>query len=193
MSVTWTHPFLHEILDAIPTNIKSLIDIGCGKGIVGALVRIYRNPVRLVGLDIFPPYLDFCRKWRMYDEVYLCDIRKLPLPFGFKEFDCLTCIETIEHLEKANGERLISELERISKIIIITTPAHPTPSENYDNNPYRKHKDFWSQSDFQKKGYHIKGIGNYALPFRNLPLDARSVTSRFPHLFQFLLAKKQTT
>ncbi|KPV63929.1 MAG: hypothetical protein AOA66_0507 [Candidatus Bathyarchaeota archaeon BA2] len=59
--ISWTHPFLHEILKAIPHNVKTLIDVGCGRGIVGALVRVYRNADRLVGIDIRTDYLDFVR------------------------------------------------------------------------------------------------------------------------------------
>jgi len=40
---TWTRPFLHELLEEIPKDMESLIDVGCGRGIVGAMTRIYRN------------------------------------------------------------------------------------------------------------------------------------------------------
>ncbi len=189
--MTWTHPFLHEILDIIPVNVESLIDVGCGKGIIGALVRIYRNPKRLVGLDVFPEYVQFCRKFEMYDETYLFDLKKSPLPFEEKEFECLTCIEVIEHLRKSDGEKLIAELERIAKIVILTTPSHPTLSKSFDNNPSNKHLSFWSQREFYERGYKVKGVGNYAIPIWNIPIKFRHVNSRFPHLFQFLLAKKE--
>ena len=50
---TWTRPFLHEMLEEIPKNVDSLVDVGCGRGIVGAMTRIYRNPKRLVELMFF--------------------------------------------------------------------------------------------------------------------------------------------
>ena len=56
---TWTRPFLHELLEEIPKGVESLIDVGCGRGIVGAMTRIYRTPKRLVGVDIFQDYIDF--------------------------------------------------------------------------------------------------------------------------------------
>jgi len=54
---TWTRPFLHELLEEIPKDVESLIDVGCGRGIVGAMTRIYRTPKRLVGVDIFQDYI----------------------------------------------------------------------------------------------------------------------------------------
>ncbi len=120
--VTWTHPWLYDILKLIPINVKSLIDIGCGRGIIGAIVRIYREPTRLVGIDIFRPYLDFCHKMNVYDELYERDLRKTHLPFDEKEFDVAACIEVIEHIPKENGLKLLKELERIAKTVIVSAP-----------------------------------------------------------------------
>lgn len=185
--ITWTHPFLHEILDVIPKEVKSLIDVGCGKGIIGALMRIYRNSSRLVGIDIRPDYLDFCKKFNFYDEVYQVDLRKLPLPFKDKEFEVATCIEVIEHLTKTEGEVLLNELERIAGNIVITTPSYWHPNI-VSENPFRWHRSLWKVSDFKKKGYLVKGTGN--LKILNLPLHLRIFTSKLPNLFEFVMAVK---
>jgi hypothetical protein len=50
---TWTRSFLHELLEEIPEDVDSLINVGYGRGIIGAMTRIYRNPKRLVGVDIY--------------------------------------------------------------------------------------------------------------------------------------------
>jgi 16S rRNA G1207 methylase RsmC len=42
--VTWAHPFLEKLLNEIPVETKSLVDLGCGRGIIGATMLIYRNP-----------------------------------------------------------------------------------------------------------------------------------------------------
>jgi hypothetical protein len=56
-------------------NCELLVDLGCGRGIIGALCRIYRAPRRLVGIDAFEPYLAFCRQMRFYDEAIAVDLR----------------------------------------------------------------------------------------------------------------------
>ncbi|MEM3871082.1 MAG: class I SAM-dependent methyltransferase [Nitrososphaeria archaeon] len=158
--VTWTHKWLFEILEQIPVDIDSLLDVGCGRGIIGAMVRIYRTPKRLVGIDAFRPYLDFCRHHNFYDELYEYDLRN-SLPFSDKEFDVATCIEVIEHLPKNDGARLLLELERIAKKVIITTPNIFFPQKNYDDNPFQKHLSIWSAEDFRELGYEVRGVGDF--------------------------------
>lgn len=163
--VTWTHKFLYEILEQIPINACSIIDVGCGRGIVGALVRIYRHPKRLVGIDAFSPYLDFCRYHNFYDELYQYDLRNIPLPFKDKEFDVATCIEVIEHLPKNSGIQLLKELERIAKKVIVTTPNGSLPQEALDNNLFQRHLSNWYVKDFIKQGFAVKGLGVKYLSF----------------------------
>ena len=138
---SWTRPFLHELLEEIPKNVESLIDIGCGRGIVGAMTRIYRTPKRLVGVDIFQEYVDFCKKYTIYDELHCLDIRKIPLPFKDQEFCVATCIETIEHLPKKQGEQLLEELQRIADTVIVSTPSSffKQPKSHTEHNPHQEH------------------------------------------------------
>lgn len=120
--IAWTHEALPTILTAIPKQAKSLVDIECGRGIIGALCRIYRKPTRIEGLDVFEPSLDFCKQYKFYDELLRWNLEELPLPFRNKEFAVATCIELIEHLPLDVGENLLGELERIAERVIVTTP-----------------------------------------------------------------------
>ena len=155
--VNFTHPGITKILQLIPNDTKTLLDIGCGKGIIGSLVRIYRKPKRIVGIDIFKPYIKFCKKFRIYDEVLEYDLNNLPLPFKSKSFDIVTMIEIIEHLPKQNALKLIYEAERIAKkAVIISTPniRHMSLKQlDYDNNPFQKHLSFFSHKELRKLGY----------------------------------------
>jgi 2-polyprenyl-3-methyl-5-hydroxy-6-metoxy-1,4-benzoquinol methylase len=186
---TWTRPFLHELLEEIPKDVESLIDVGCGRGIVGAMTRIYRTPKRLVGVDIFQDYIDFCKKYSIYDELHRLDLRQTPLPFQDNEFTVATCIETIEHLPKNRGEKLLEELHRIADTIIVSTPSvyFKQPKSHVKRNPFQAHISKWTVEDFKKRGYNVKGVGNIAM--HKLAIPTRKVTCRFPRLYQFLLAK----
>jgi ubiquinone/menaquinone biosynthesis C-methylase UbiE len=184
---------LFDVLEQIPVKADSIVDVGCGRGIIGALVRIYRNPKRIVGIDAFRPYLDFCRRHDFYDELYDYDLRQIPLPFIDKEFDVATCIEVIEHLPKISGIYLLNELERIAKKIIITTPNGPLPQKALDGNPFQKHLSCWYVKDFIKRGYTVKGVGDFMFSRRSIP-HLSSLLSRFsyrmPTFSTFLLAYK---
>jgi ubiquinone/menaquinone biosynthesis C-methylase UbiE len=186
---TWTRPFLHELLEEIPKDVESLIDVGCGRGIVGAMTRIYRTPKRLVGVDIFQDYIDFCKKYNIYDELHRLDLRRTPLPFQDNEFTVATCVETIEHLPKNHGEKLLEELHRIAETIIVSTPSvyFRQPKSHVKNNPFQAHISKWTVEDFKKRGYNVKGVGNIAM--HKLAIPTRKLTCRFPRLYQFLLAK----
>jgi len=143
--------------------MRSLIDVGCGRGIIGALARIYRNPKRLVGIDVFRPYLNFCSYHGFYDEIYAYDLTKTPLPFKDYEFDVATCIEVLEHIPKSSGENLLNELERIAKKVIVTTPNGLIPQKALDDNPFQRHVSCWSVKDFTKRGYTVKGVGYFII------------------------------
>ena len=186
---TWTRPFLHELLEEIPKDVESLIDVGCGRGIVGAMTRIYRTPKRLVGVDIFQDYIDFCKKYSIYDELHRLDLRQTPLPFQNHEFSVATCIETIEHLPKNRGEKLLEELHRIADTVIVSTPSSffRQPKSHVKRNPFQAHVSKWTVEDFKKRGYDVKGAGNLAA--HKLAIPTRKLTCRFPGLHQFLLAK----
>jgi ubiquinone/menaquinone biosynthesis C-methylase UbiE len=71
----------HIVMHFIP-NVKGkvVLDVGCGKGIYGYLIRALRGGDRayMVGIDINLRFLSFVKKFRVYDDVILCDIRKLP-------------------------------------------------------------------------------------------------------------------
>ena len=158
--VVWTHRSLPLILDSIPVNCRSLLDVGCGRGIIGALGRIYRGLDRLVGVEGFKPYLEFSQKAGFYDHTILRDLNDTPLPFGTQEFEVVTCIEVIEHLEWSAGQRLLDELERIGSRVIVTTPNIRFQQDEYDGNIFQRHLSGWNPGDFRARGYRVYGAGN---------------------------------
>ena len=189
--VTHTHPFLFEFLTKVPKETDSLIDLGCGRGIVGALMRIYRSPRNLIGVDVFPEYLKFCSDHGFYDECLLWDLRRLPLPFKGKEFDVATCLETIEHLPKDDGERLLDELDRIAKIVVVSTPNTFFTQPRFDGNRFQAHLSRWSVWDFSRRGYRIRGVGELKSKIRYLKLFLPRLGHAFPFVSEYLLAFKK--
>ena len=157
--VTWTHPALPMILSMIPEDTDSLVDIGCGRGIVGALCRIYRRPTHLVGVDAYKPYLQFCERLGFYDTCVEWQLERLPIPFRDRQFDVATCIEVIEHLPRDRGEGLLDEIARIAKCVVLTTPACFFTQEQYDANPHQAHLSAWHPRDFVRRGYRVYGVG----------------------------------
>jgi len=114
---------INEIMEYIPSEAKTIIDVGCGFGIHGFLLRTRRDLhlKRLVALDIWQPYLDFVKRFDIYDEIVKHDLLHLPLPFTDNEFDVCLRTEVLEHLPKKAALKSLDEVERIANIIIITT------------------------------------------------------------------------
>lgn len=171
-SLGGTHPTVyHPFLSSLFPNLenKKILDLGCGKGMVGYLIKIQRNLTgsELIGMDISEELLGFSKKHNIYDKLIKGDITK-KLPFKDKSFDLIICSEVIEHMEKRIGELLLREMHRIINKdgrIIITTPNVwlEMPSTNYHD----QHHSLWKVSDFTKMGYTVRGIG-IKLPFNKI-------------------------
>lgn len=191
--VTWIHPGIPIVLEAIPKEVKSLIDVGCGRGIIGALCRIYRDPLRLVGIDVYKPYLEFCNIFKFYDELMQLDLENSPLPFNDKEFEVATCIEVIEHLSRPAGERLLDDMERVAGRVIVTTPNRFFEQPEYDGNPYQKHLSIWRTKDFLERGYRVYGVGDMKICGRTVKYISGALgplTRYMPKLSSLLLCVK---
>lgn len=173
--ITWTHFGLPFILDSIPIGTESLIDLGCGRGVIGALCRIYRDPHQLVGVDSFEASVKFCERFNFYDKCLLHNLENMPLPFKEKEFEVATCIEVIEHLPKKSGEKLLFEIERIAKTVIVTSPTVFYKQSEYDANPCQKHLSLWTIRDFQRRGYKVFGAGEMKIFGRHVKYLSRGL------------------
>ena len=112
------------ILREVPIlNEMSILDCGCAHGVWGYLLRSERKGYNaaLIGLDLFEPNLQFCRTFHVYNNLVKADMRYLPFRDG--SFDIVLAIEVIEHLEKIDGIKFLTELDRVcKKKLIISTP-----------------------------------------------------------------------
>jgi 2-polyprenyl-3-methyl-5-hydroxy-6-metoxy-1,4-benzoquinol methylase len=152
---------LHRfVLNEIPKQAyKRVLDVGCGRGIWGYLIRSekLKEDCCIIGLDLHKPYLEHCKKYRVYDHLILCHASKLP--FQKRTFDLALACDLIEHLAKPEGNRFLHELEEISDSIILSTPNgfKRQQSGNLPNTEF--HRSGWSPSDFANRGYKVRGVG----------------------------------
>ena len=109
---------IRSIVDLIPPNTTSLLDVGCGNGmLVNSLVEDEKKKIdRIVGTDRSTAALSFVKTEKVKSEI-------TNLPFTDNEFDVVTCLEVIEHLPQKVYEKALQELDRVSKNwLIISVP-----------------------------------------------------------------------
>jgi len=146
------------VLCLIPENIYSILDLGCGWGIWGLLLRIQKGyDEKLDGLDVYKPFIDNLNKIKLYDNLFNCDVMDYLKSNLFSFYDLVLCGDLIEHLERKDGLKVIEKLKK-SKKVIITTPYITTKK-------LKKNRNHWSKNDkmFHISGYTPKDFDGYKI------------------------------
>jgi SAM-dependent methyltransferase len=151
-----------------------ILDIGCGR--YSALSQVIKTQnFYAIGLDIFEPHVRASNRRGIYQGVICGDVRALPIKD--KQFDLVILLEVLEHLDKEDGQKALSELERVSReAILLTTPIGKCPHHDYYGNPYEEHRSVWSLEELKASGFVIRGKG-----IRGLTVGDR--WWRFPPIF----------
>ena len=157
---------LNTIWRSLDKEAESILDVGCGWGEPVIFINRHRK-FKVIGIDIFRPYLEQARYEGAYESLVLGDVRALP--FNNRSFDTVLCMEVLEHLGKKDGRRLLSELERVARSqVLLTTPTGKYEQDPYDGNPHQRHKHVWRarelMEELSRRGYKVKGLGIKGLP-----------------------------
>jgi ubiquinone/menaquinone biosynthesis C-methylase UbiE len=104
---------INKIRETIPKDIRSIVDIGCGNGVITNELAKYYD---IVGIDRSELSLRQVKTKKIQassDYLSLSD----------NTFDLVLCSEVLEHLEDDLFSRTVDELKRVShKYIFITVP-----------------------------------------------------------------------
>lgn len=144
-AITWIQPYYDIILNLIPIDTKTVLDIGAGNGIFGFILKKTRN-VELTALEPFNYDLNH------YDIVIK---EKYPEYTLTQRYDCIIALEMIEHLNKYDAMNFLKLCRIASNKAIISTPYIYQEQDEYDNNPLQKHLCNITIQDFRDKGYKV--------------------------------------
>lgn len=97
----------------IPSGASSVLDIGCNAGELLAYCREVNPAIRLSGVEINPEALEKAR-WNL-PEADLHGASAEALPFPDASFDCVTCIEVLEHIPAKLRTAALREMRRVLK------------------------------------------------------------------------------
>ncbi len=103
--VSYLTPYLSEFSPVRRSNASTvrILDIGIGTGVLAQKIKKQFHHAALVGVDLSKEMLAECRKKRVADELYRCDIANENLPFKRNAFDvAVSCgvfgfLDSLEH------------------------------------------------------------------------------------------------
>lgn len=84
-----------EIIERIPLECRSVLDIGCGTGALGKFLK-EKGIARVCGVESVEEVALEAKNWM--DEVIVGDVERVDLPFDPGSFDCIICADVLEHL-----------------------------------------------------------------------------------------------
>jgi ubiquinone/menaquinone biosynthesis C-methylase UbiE len=113
---------LEDLLDS--TQAQSLLDVGCGEGVLTQRWANALAPRRVVGIDLEDPLL--AAEWARRSAPNLTYIaqRAERLPFADGEFDVATAIEVLEHVP--DPAHTLAEMARCAaRHVLVSVPHEP--------------------------------------------------------------------
>jgi 2-polyprenyl-3-methyl-5-hydroxy-6-metoxy-1,4-benzoquinol methylase len=106
---------------AAPT---SLLDVGCGEGVLVEQWAKQIAPARVVGIDLEEPSIQAGWAQRQQPNLEYKIMLAENLPFADGEFDMATAIEVLEHVP--DPEHTVAEMARVaSRHLLVSVPREP--------------------------------------------------------------------
>lgn len=148
--------FLYWNLDRLLQDCGSVLDMGCGES--SPLVHIKKH-FTSVGVDAYRPSLVKSNKLKIHDRYICCDLLSIDKKIKIKSFDTVILLDVVEHFPKRDGLWLLKQAERIArKKVVVLTPNPYYRQDELGGNPYQLHKSSWKLTDFQNRGYCVRGL-----------------------------------
>ena len=84
-----------DLIKLIPKDAKKVLDVGCGRGLVGKRLKEAKN-IEVVGIEVSPDAAQEAKK--NLDRVYCVDIEAEKSGLDKEYFDCIIFGDVLEHL-----------------------------------------------------------------------------------------------
>jgi 2-polyprenyl-3-methyl-5-hydroxy-6-metoxy-1,4-benzoquinol methylase len=151
---------------------KSVLDLGSGWGLYGAALRQVLDigpmrvakedwKTRIVGVEGFESYISPIHYY-VYDKIYCNDFTNTALWTYYTGFDLVLMVDSLEHVERSVGVRLLDWLIRHNKRVIVSCPFGHNYLEQgaVNGNELERHLTHWTVAEMQMRGGRIlhKGV-----------------------------------
>jgi 2-polyprenyl-3-methyl-5-hydroxy-6-metoxy-1,4-benzoquinol methylase len=128
-----TNPVVRRLMAGFESNLdellsaaapQSLLDVGCGEGVLVHQWAQRMPAARIVGIDLEEESIQQGWAQRQAPNLEYRVMKAENLPFGDDEFDCATAIEVLEHVP--DPEHTVAEMARVARAhLIVSVPREP--------------------------------------------------------------------
>jgi hypothetical protein len=142
---------------------RSVLDLGVGFGKYGVLLREKldiesgrltpeRWSVRIDGVEGFEGYCNPIHGF-VYNRLWFEDFSKDP--DKYRDYDLVLLIDSLEHLDKPVGERVLQRLRINNRQMIVSCPDCDCLQGAVNGNEYQRHRARWYRHEFVALGGNI--------------------------------------
>jgi SAM-dependent methyltransferase len=134
---------------------QTVLDVGCG---ITPTLRQLRVP-RHVGIEGYRPAFEEAQRQNTQDEIVCGDIRNLTDYFKPGQFDACVALDVIEHLPKADGLKLMQDMELVARRkVVFFTPNGFLPQRQSADSDLQAHFSGWEAEEMRSHGYDVFGM-----------------------------------
>lgn len=95
----------------VPENARSILDVGCHVGAFLRHCREFHPTIQLAGVEVDVAAIEKARQALPDAELHRAGAQALP--FDDARFDCVTCIEVLEHIPAESRRGALTEMHRV--------------------------------------------------------------------------------
>lgn len=143
-----------------PLQFKTLLDAGCGNGILlHELRQIYGDSVQLAGCDVSAEAVEQAKQYVNAD-LSVVNLQEEHLP---QIYDLVICSETLEHIE--NDAAAAANLYAMSRQLIVSVPGNKFKREDTHAGHYRRYTRQSLRDLLEKAGFQVVSVEEWGFPF----------------------------
>ncbi len=148
------------LIMALDPPPRTILDVGIGMGKYGLLCREYlthwdrptrRALERIDGIEAYAPNVTALQK-NIYDEIFFGDAREILPTLQNDAYDLALLMDVIEHFDQRDGEKILRELQRVARVVLVSTPSFFYEQGKGRDDPFAVHRSFWSARDLKGAG-----------------------------------------